>query len=64
MTVDPAEARRALDELIAGSIGPVRLLILNGVNLDMLGRRDPTVYCGLSIAELESRIYQWGRSSS
>lgn len=39
----------------------MRVLVLNGVNLDVLGRRDPTQYGGISIAELESRIYQWGR---
>ena len=27
----------------------------------MLGRRDPKLYGGLSIAELESRIYEWAR---
>ena len=35
--------------------------MLNGVNLNMLGRRDPNQYGGLSIAELESRIYKWAR---
>jgi 3-dehydroquinate dehydratase-2 len=39
----------------------VRVLVLNGVNLNVLGRRDPELYGGLSIAELESRIYDWGR---
>ena len=39
----------------------MRVLVLNGVNLNVLGRRDPELYGGLSIAELESRIYQWGR---
>jgi len=39
----------------------VRVIVLNGVNLNMLGRRDPTLYGGLSIAELESRIYGWAR---
>jgi 3-dehydroquinate dehydratase-2 len=39
----------------------VRVLVLNGVNLNILGRRDPALYGGLSIAELESRIYEWGR---
>jgi 3-dehydroquinate dehydratase II len=39
----------------------VRILVLNGVNLNVLGRRDPTQYGGISIAELESRIYDWGR---
>ena len=36
-------------------------MVLNGVNLNMLGRRDPAVYGGLTIAELESRIYEWAR---
>ena len=39
----------------------MRVLVLNGVNLNMLGRRDPAQYGGVSIAELESRIYDWGR---
>jgi 3-dehydroquinate dehydratase II len=39
----------------------MRVLVLNGVNLNILGRRDPAVYGGLTIAELESRIYDWGR---
>jgi 3-dehydroquinate dehydratase-2 len=29
---------------------------MHGVNLDQLGRRDPAVYGGLSLAELERRI--------
>ncbi|HET7146747.1 MAG TPA: type II 3-dehydroquinate dehydratase [Gaiellaceae bacterium] len=39
----------------------MRILVLNGVNLNVLGRRDPNLYGGISIAELESRIYEWGR---
>ena len=39
----------------------MRVLVLNGVNLNILGRRDPSVYGSLSIAELEGRIYEWGR---
>ena len=39
----------------------MRVLVLNGVNLNVLGRRDPVLYGGLSIAELESRIYEWAR---
>ena len=35
--------------------------VLNGVNLDVLGRRDPEIYGGLSLNELESRIYDWGK---
>ncbi|HET6945245.1 MAG TPA: type II 3-dehydroquinate dehydratase [Gaiellaceae bacterium] len=39
----------------------MRVLVLNGVNLNALGRRDPALYGGLTMAELESRIYDWGR---
>jgi 3-dehydroquinate dehydratase-2 len=39
----------------------VRVSVLNGVNLDVLGRRDPVLYGGISLEELESRIYEWGR---
>ena len=39
----------------------MRVLVLNGVNLNMLGRRNPAVYGTTTIAELESRIYDWGR---
>ena len=39
----------------------MRVLVLNGVNLDIVGRRDPKLYGGLTIAELESRIYAWAR---
>lgn len=39
----------------------MRVTVLNGVNLNILGRRDPELYGGLSIAELEGRIYAWAR---
>src|ERR1700757_3164901 len=35
------------------------VLVLDGVNLDALSRRDPNVYGGLSLNELESQIYAW-----
>jgi 3-dehydroquinate dehydratase II len=38
----------------------VRVAVLNGVNLDVVGRRDPETYGGLNISELETRIYGWG----
>jgi 3-dehydroquinate dehydratase-2 len=37
----------------------MRVHVLNGVNLDVLGRRDPQLYGGLTIHELETRIYAW-----
>jgi 3-dehydroquinate dehydratase-2 len=35
--------------------------VLNGVNLDELGRRDPAHYGPLTLRELESRLYAWGK---
>jgi 3-dehydroquinate dehydratase-2 len=37
----------------------VRVAVLNGVNLDVLHRRDPDLYGGLTLNQLESRIYEW-----
>jgi 3-dehydroquinate dehydratase-2 len=39
----------------------MRIAVLNGVNLDALGRRDQTIYGAQSLSELETQIYQWGR---
>ena len=39
----------------------MRVPVLNGVNLDVVGRRDPEVYGGLTLSQLESRIYDWAR---
>ena len=39
-----------------------QVLVLNGVNLDTLGRRDPRIYGGLSINELETKIYEWAHA--
>ena len=38
----------------------MRIDVLNGVNLDVLGRRDPKHYGHLTLSELETRIYAWG----
>ena len=39
----------------------MRIVVLNGVNLDVLGRRDPETYGGFTLSELESRIYEWSK---
>ena len=38
-----------------------RVEVLHGVNFDVLERRDPEVYGGLSLTELENRIKHWAR---
>jgi 3-dehydroquinate dehydratase-2 len=37
----------------------MRIDVLNGVNLNLLARRDPELYGGIGLSELETRIYQW-----
>lgn len=37
----------------------MRIDVLNGVNLDLLGRRDPTLYGEGSLQDLETQIYAW-----
>jgi 3-dehydroquinate dehydratase-2 len=38
-----------------------RVAVLHGVNFDILDRRDPEVYGGLSLRDLETKIERWGR---
>ena len=37
----------------------MRVDVLNGVNLNVLEKRDPTIYGGLSLHELEQKIEAW-----
>ncbi len=37
----------------------MRIAVLNGVNLDVLAQRDPELYGGVGLSELETKIYQW-----
>ena len=39
----------------------MQVLVLNGANLDVLERRDPSLYGGLSLNQLETRIYEWAK---
>jgi 3-dehydroquinate dehydratase-2 len=39
----------------------VNVDVLNGVNLDVVGRRKPELYGGLGLEQLETRIYEWGK---
>jgi len=36
-----------------------RIEVLHGVNLDMLGERDPLHYGSLTLAELDTQIVTW-----
>ena len=37
----------------------MRIAVFNGANLDVLGQRDPALYGGLGLSELETKIYEW-----
>ena len=37
----------------------MQVVVLNGVNLVVVGRGDPAIYGELSLRELETRIYEW-----
>jgi 3-dehydroquinate dehydratase-2 len=38
-----------------------RVEVMHGVNFDVLERRDPEIYGGVSLTELENRIKRWAR---
>ncbi|HWM64328.1 MAG TPA: type II 3-dehydroquinate dehydratase [Solirubrobacterales bacterium] len=38
-----------------------RVAVLHGVNFDVLERRDPEVYGGLSLNELQGKVQRWAR---
>ena len=40
------------------------IAVYNGVNLNLLGRRDPALYGPLTLQLLESRVYEWARERS
>ncbi|MGH3014739.1 MAG: type II 3-dehydroquinate dehydratase [Gaiellaceae bacterium] len=39
----------------------MQFAVVNGVNLDVLAKRDPTLYGGMGLGELETKIYAWAR---
>jgi 3-dehydroquinate dehydratase II len=37
----------------------MQVAVLNGVNLNMLGRRDPEQYGTMTLSQVETKIYSW-----
>jgi 3-dehydroquinate dehydratase-2 len=42
----------------------LQIAVLNGVNLDVLDRRDAKVYGGITLNDLETQIYKWAKELS
>ena len=42
----------------------MQIAVLNGVNLDVLDRRDAKLYGGISLNDLETQIYAWAKELS
>jgi 3-dehydroquinate dehydratase II len=40
----------------------VQVAVLNGVNLDVLERRDKAIYGGITLNDLETQIYAWAKA--
>jgi 3-dehydroquinate dehydratase-2 len=40
----------------------MRILVLHGPNLNLLGTREPDVYGNLTLAEIDARLVELGRS--
>lgn len=41
-----------------------RVAVMHGVNLDMLGKRDPDHYGTVTLSELENQVRQWAKDLS
>ena len=39
----------------------MQVAVLNGANLNVLERRDPKLYGGISLNDLETKIYAWAK---
>ena len=57
--ITPLEGYAAARMLRAVGLPAMQVAVINGVNLSMLGRRDPEQYGTLTLDQLETQIYSW-----
>ncbi len=43
---------------------PIRLMVIHGPNLNLLGTREPEVYGRLTLAEIDARLQAWAAEAS
>ena len=59
----PLRSKSAVKELLLVSTTRNRVAVLHGVNFDILERRDPDLYGGRSLSQLEHQIAGWAREA-
>ena len=58
MSKKTSKPKTTANRAVKTSAGGIRILVANGVNLDLLGRRETSIYGSLSLNEVEDRLIE------